>query len=93
MHSSLALHKDMEARPLNLEKCLDTFTAQEDIKEVQFTQRREAWKGHEYKRAVGELHPPPPGSPPPPAVLPTYCLDGETAMKQWGARGSGDARK
>lgn len=34
LHSSLALHKDMEARPLSLEKCLDTFTAQEDIKEV-----------------------------------------------------------
>lgn len=34
LHSSIALHKDMEARPLSLEKCLDTFTAQEDIKEV-----------------------------------------------------------
>ena len=34
LHSSIALHKDLEARPLSLEKCLDTFTAQEDIKEV-----------------------------------------------------------
>lgn len=34
LHSSIALHKDIEARPLSLEKCLDTFTAQEDIKEV-----------------------------------------------------------
>ncbi|CAM9632743.1 unnamed protein product [Ectocarpus sp. 12 AP-2014] len=33
LHSSIALHKDLEARPLSLEKCLDTFTAQEDIKE------------------------------------------------------------
>eukprot|EP00752_Nemacystus_decipiens_P010349 g9219.t1 len=33
LHSSIALHKDIEARPLSLEKCLDTFTAQEDIKE------------------------------------------------------------
>lgn len=34
LHSSIALHKDIETRPLSLEKCLDTFTAQEDIKEV-----------------------------------------------------------
>lgn len=40
LHSSIALHKDMEARPLSLEKCLDTFTAQEDIKEVRERGRR-----------------------------------------------------
>ncbi|CAM9992944.1 unnamed protein product, partial [Laminaria digitata] len=33
LHSSIAIHKDVEARPLSLEKCLDTFTQQEDIKE------------------------------------------------------------
>lgn len=34
LHSSIAIHKDVEARPLSLEKCLDTFTQQEDIKEA-----------------------------------------------------------